>query len=206
MKKFSLAMLGLAMALPAQADMFLGAKVGADLWTVDSKVNDASGGSDNTGSFYVAVEHFIPLIPNVRLRQTNIDTRDVAFKQTDYTAYYEILDNRVIAFDIGLNMANISSGRFETQTFDEWQPSVYGNVEIGIPATNFRLFTDLYFSNINKTSTVDGQAGVMYTVGMYAFDLNLRAGYRVMDYDMDWVRGDGAAFIDGVFAGIELDF
>ncbi|WP_087019037.1 TIGR04219 family outer membrane beta-barrel protein [Thaumasiovibrio subtropicus] len=206
MKKFSLAMLALVAALPAQADMFLGAKVGADFWGMDAKVNNVKSGDDAVGSFYVAVEHFIPLVPNVRLRQTNLDTRGIAFNQTDITAYYEILDNDLISFDLGLNIANLSSGRFNTQQFSDWQPGVYGNVEIGIPATNLTIFTDLNFSSFNKTSMVDGQAGVMYSFGMYAFDMKLRAGYRAMDYDMDWISGDGEVFNRGPFAGIEFDF
>nr|WP_086939465.1 TIGR04219 family outer membrane beta-barrel protein [Thaumasiovibrio occultus] len=205
MKKFALSALVLAMALPAHADV-LALKAGVDAWAVDSKTNDVYGGDDTAGSYYVAFEHFIPLIPNVRLRQTSVETSALAFDMTDVTAYYEMLDNDLIAFDLGLTLTNYSNGRFRAQQFDEWEPSIYGNVKIGVPATNFGLFTELNFGSFTDSSVVDAQAGLEYTIGLVAADVNLRAGYRVIDNDFGFVAGDGKAWADGAFAGVEVHF
>ncbi|MGF1689083.1 TIGR04219 family outer membrane beta-barrel protein [Photobacterium japonica] len=213
MKKLALsavaAAVALSAALPAQAAVLLGVKAGADAWFTDAKVNDvrASDDSNTSGSYYVALEHFIPLIPNARIRYTDVDNGNVAFGQTDFTAYYEILDNDAIALDVGVTLSQFSSGEFGTESFDEWLPNVYGNVELGIPMTPLSVFGDVNFGSFDGSSTVDGQAGVKWSIPLVALDLNMRAGYRVMDYDFDFVRNSaGQFYADGWFAGVELDF
>ncbi|MCG7585091.1 TIGR04219 family outer membrane beta-barrel protein [Photobacterium sp. OFAV2-7] len=202
------AAVALAAAVPAQAAMLLGVKAGADAWFADAKVNDASTSGDDTHlSYHLAFEHFIPLVPNFRLRYADIDAGAVSFGQTDYTAYYEILDNDAIAFDVGVTLSKFNAGKFLGEDFSEWQPNLYGNVEAGIPMTPVSVFGDLNFGNYDGTSTVDGQAGVKWSLPLIAADLNLRAGYRVMDYDFDFIKQtEGKVKLDGWFAGVELDF
>ena len=196
-----------AAAVPAQAAVLLGVKAGADAWFADAKVNNVRNNGDDTHfSYHVAFEHFVPLVPNFRLRYANVDTGNVAFGQTDYTAYYEILDNDAIAFDIGVTLTKFNAGKFAGESFSDWQPNLYGNVEVGIPMTPVSVFGDLNMGNFDGTSTVDGQAGVKWTLPLIAADLNLRAGYRVMDYDLDFIKqSEGKLKLDGWFAGIEID-
>jgi len=196
-----------AAAVPAQAAMLLGVKAGADAWFADAKINDTRNDDNDTQiSYHVALEHFIPLVPNARLRYTDIDAGAVSFGQTDYTAYYEILDNDLIAFDIGVTLSKFNAGKFAGESFSDWQPNLYGNVEVGIPMTPVSVFGDLNMGNFDDTSTVDGQAGVKWTLPLIAADLNLRAGYRVMDYDFDFVKqSDGKVKLNGWFAGVEID-
>ncbi|MGF1726314.1 TIGR04219 family outer membrane beta-barrel protein [Photobacterium nomapromontoriensis] len=202
------AAVALSVAVPAQAAMLLGVKAGADAWFSDAKVNEshANGDSNTSGSYYVALEHFIPLIPNARIRYTDVDNGSVSFGQTDFTAYYEILDNDLIAFDLGLTLSQFNSGKFYNQSFSEWQPNLYGNVELGIPMTPLSIFSDLNVGEYDGTSTVDGQLGVMWGIPLIAADLNLRAGYRVMDYDFNFINAGGQFKADGWFAGVEIDF
>lgn len=135
MKKslISLAILSLS-AAHVQADTLLGVYAGAQGWNME-----ASGGfstnstlqnfnfEDKTqGSFYVALEHFVPLVPNVKVRQTSMDTSgntdltvpftfagkvygvndslntQVDLSATDATLYYELFDNDLLSFDFGL--------------------------------------------------------------------------------------------------------
>lgn len=198
-----------AAAVPAQAAMLLGVKAGADAWFADAKINDSrsDNGDDTHFSYHVAFEHFIPLVPNFRLRYADVDAGSVSFGQTDYTAYYEILDNDAIAFDVGITLSKFNAGKFVGESFSEWQPNLYGNVEVGIPMTPVSFFGDLNMGNYDSTNTVDGQAGVKWSLPLIAADLNLRAGYRVMDYEFDFIKQtDGNVKLDGWFAGIELDF
>ncbi|KGJ94497.1 TIGR04219 family outer membrane beta-barrel protein [Colwellia psychrerythraea] len=143
MKKTLLAgSLAALMCGTAQADTLLGLYIGGQIWS-----NDASGsfgeGSDNQsvfefddenqGSFYVAFEHPIPLIPNIKIASTTLDTvggtqitESFKFDQViypagttldttldasfvDYTLYYEVLDNDLLTFDFGLTARDLDS-------------------------------------------------------------------------------------------------
>ncbi|REL27543.1 TIGR04219 family outer membrane beta-barrel protein [Thalassotalea euphylliae] len=82
--------------------------------------------NEQQASFFVAVEHPLPFLPNLRIANTTIDTTGSAsltqaldfggdsfpisnqvnaavdIGYTDYTLYYELVDNRAISFDLGL--------------------------------------------------------------------------------------------------------
>lgn len=126
----------------AQADTLLGLYIGGQVWA-----NSASGsfgeGSDNQsafdfddeyqGSFYVAFEHPIPLIPNVKIASTTLDTiggttintsftfdgvtysneaeLDTTLEASyiDYTLYYELFDNDLLTFDFGLTARDLDT-------------------------------------------------------------------------------------------------
>ncbi|PMN93299.1 TIGR04219 family outer membrane beta-barrel protein [Enterovibrio norvegicus] len=213
MKKLNLSLAALAVAgafaMPAQAAVLLGAKVGADAWYADAKINDVRADDANIqGSYYAAFEHFIPLVPNAKVRYTGVESNklNTDFTQYDFIAYYEILDNDLISFDIGLNLQKFE-GRFENQNFDEWQPNVYSDVRLGIPATPVSLFGSFSFGSYDETSTVDGEAGILFTLGLVAADLNFKAGYRVQDYDFNYFGSKPGKFMnDGFFGGVEFNF
>lgn len=202
------AAVALAAAVPAQAAVLLGVKAGADAWFADAKVNDVKSNDDDTHfSYHLAFEHFIPLVPNARLRYTDVDAGAVSFGQTDYTAYYEFLDNELVAFDAGITLTKFNDGKFKGESFSEWHPSLYGNAEVGLPMTPVSVFVDLNMGNYDGTNTVDGTAGLNWALPLVAADLNLRAGYRVMDYELDFIKNSaGDVKLDGWFAGVELDF
>ncbi|WP_318479559.1 TIGR04219 family outer membrane beta-barrel protein [Photobacterium leiognathi] len=209
MKKVMLsvaAAVALASAVPAQADTLLGVKVGADAWFANAKV-DGNKSDDISGSYYASIEHFIPLVPNFMVRYNNIDTGNVAFEQSDLTAYYEILDNDLVALDLGVTVSKFGSVKLNNDDrFSDWQPTLYGNAEIGIPATPLTVFAQANAGNFDGTRLFDGQAGVKYTIGLVAADLNIRGGYRMMDYDFDKAKNTGDVDLDGWFAGVEVDF
>ena len=66
----------------SQADTLLGVYAGAQAWDMettggfsDSNSNVDFNFEDETkGSFYVALEHPVPLIPNIKLQRTGLDT------------------------------------------------------------------------------------------------------------------------------------
>ncbi|GAA03180.1 TIGR04219 family outer membrane beta-barrel protein [Photobacterium leiognathi] len=209
MKKVMLsvaAAVALVSAVPAQADTLLGVKVGADAWFANAKV-DGNKSDDTSGSYYASIEHFIPLVPNFMVRYNNIDTGNVAFEQSDLTAYYEILDNDLVALDLGVTVSKFGSVKLNNDDrFSDWQPTLYGNAEIGIPATPLTVFAQANAGNFDGTRLFDGQAGVKYTIGLVAADLNIRGGYRMMDYDFDKAKNTGDVDLDGWFAGVEVDF
>lgn len=125
----------MALSLSASADTILGLHASAHLWqpdlggTIGQEANpfdfdrDFSGDKENSTSILLAVEHPLPFIPNVQVRQTPLKwsgsaasasgtLRDQAVNSVsvnaemdintiDGTLYYEVLDNWV-SLDLGL--------------------------------------------------------------------------------------------------------
>jgi len=138
MKKYCIAAaLSMACLAPvAQADTVLGLYVGVDGWKAD---NDGSFSDNNNAlqnfnfedetfvSYYAALEHPVPLVPNLKLKYTELELNGstvledtFSFNGTDYIVgtdvnsvtdlshidyilYYEIFDNDLISIDLGLN-------------------------------------------------------------------------------------------------------
>lgn len=120
-----------------QADTILGIYAGAGVWqaTIDGEIGvddnpittDELGMEDeNANYFYIALEHPVPVLPNIRLTHTTLENKGSAtvsrnftwddqtfnadfatftsldLSQTDITLYYEVLDNWV-SLDLGIS-------------------------------------------------------------------------------------------------------
>lgn len=143
MKKTLLAgSLAALMCCTAQADTLLGLYIGGQIWSNDASGTFGEGTDDqsvfefddeNQGSFYVAFEHPIPLIPNIKIASTTLDTvggtqltdtftfEDVTYPVgttldttldasfVDYTLYYEVFDNDLLTFDFGLTARDLDA-------------------------------------------------------------------------------------------------
>ena len=133
MKKTLLALSCMTFMSAAQADV-IGLYLGGEIW--DNSAEGSFGESSNManfnlkdqtqGSYFIAVEHPLPFIPNAKIRSTNLDTEgsttltqsysfggetfsantaaDAAFDVSyiDYTLYYEILDIEKFSVDFGI--------------------------------------------------------------------------------------------------------
>ena len=127
MKKntLSLGLLALCVSFTSQADTLLGLYAGAQAWNMETSGGFSNDGSNTEFNFeeqtntnlYVAFEHPIPLIPNVKVQRTAMDTQgdvildtqftlgdkvfaangnaftDVSLTTTDFILYYELFDN-----------------------------------------------------------------------------------------------------------------
>ena len=128
----------------AQADTLLGLYIGGQAWanTASGTFSDGKSAKDQAvfnfddefqGSFYVAFEHPIPLIPNVKVASTTLDTvggatinsgfsfdgvdyssntkLDTTLNTSyiDYTFYYEVFDNDLLTFDFGLTARDLEA-------------------------------------------------------------------------------------------------
>ncbi|BDF96562.1 MULTISPECIES: TIGR04219 family outer membrane beta-barrel protein [unclassified Pseudoalteromonas] len=137
MKKYCLAAaLSMACLAPAaHADTLLGLYVGVDGWQSDNSGSFADQGNmqdfdfeDETfTSYYAALEHPIPLVPNIKLKYTELELNGSALldesfvfggttfttntqantisdlSHIDYILYYEIFDNDLVSIDLGVN-------------------------------------------------------------------------------------------------------
>ena len=146
-----------ALAPLAQADTVFGVYAGVGQWnadfggdagTVSIDLEELNIEDETNNFFYIALEHPIPLLPNIKLQNTEITseetatltrtftlddqqftvgeevTTDVDLTHTDATLYYELLDNW-INLDLGLTLRAfdgeatvISSTTSQSETVD----------------------------------------------------------------------------------------
>lgn len=117
----------------ANADTLGGIYMGAQYW--DMQADGAFGSNDNLqsydlsdegkGSVWIAIEHPVPLVPNLKLRYNQLDTDgsadvadfefggityngtstvDAELDHFDAIFYYEFLDNDLVSLDLGVNI------------------------------------------------------------------------------------------------------
>lgn len=134
MKKIALAVtLASILSANVQADA-LGIYLGGQLWDNQASGTLGDGSSqvdfnlvdEKQNSFFIAFEHPLPIIPNLRIASTSLETSGVTTLTTDfefedetfskdaivnadfnvsyvdYTLYYELFDNDILSFDFGL--------------------------------------------------------------------------------------------------------
>ncbi len=133
---FLTAALGCALVSTAPyADTIAGVYVGGQFWQTDtsggfadsSNTADFNFDDDQNTAIYIAFEHPIPLVPNVKVNHTTmgnsgsttlnanftfdgqlytasseVDT-DADIDATDFILYYELFDNDLVSFDFGVN-------------------------------------------------------------------------------------------------------
>lgn len=231
-----------ALAAPAPADTIAGVYAGAGLWPVGSGGDvgasagdlDALGLSGETGAFaYVALEHPIPLWPNVRLQYTRLGTsgertltrrfrlHDVTFSagetvsteldlsHVDAVMYYELLDN-VVSLDAGLTLRLFNGhARAASRTVSERVdidlplPMVYGRALVELPA-GFTVGATAHFIGYGDNSLQDLSAHVAYGLDSVV-EVGVEVGYRRFALTLD----DDAqpdVTLDGPYAAVALHF
>lgn len=197
--------------------------------------------NENKVSFSIALEHPVPIIPNFLLRTTDLSTSgdttldvdfeftgeifdqhttvatDFKLQSTDITLYYEVFDNDVVSFDLGLT-GKYLDGEFEVESEDKTVsakesfkgivPMLYGAVQIGLPTTGFSFFGELSALSIDDHKVQDYQAGVAYSfLDNLAIDMSVRAGYREFSLELDNLDDVFADWsFDGPFLGVEAHF
>ena len=126
----------------AQADTLLGLYIGGQVWANQAEGSFGEGSVDqavfnfndeNQRNYFIALEHPIPLIPNIKIASTTLDTvGDTTIKSSftfegevynadsnlatvfntsyvDYTFYYEVFDNDLLTFDFGITARELDS-------------------------------------------------------------------------------------------------
>ncbi|MFT6592843.1 MAG: outer membrane protein, partial [Zhongshania sp.] len=218
----ALAILAASASVATQADI-VGASAGAYMWKQswdgDVKAGSQSvdmnkdlGYDDETGkSFYVALEHPVPVLPNIRLQRTDLDisetnqiSRDFSFDGKDYTAgesvnsttdlthtdatlYYEILDNWV-NLDVGLTVRMFdgevrlaAAGRDGSIELDAPVPMGYINARFDLPLTGLYASALANVISYGDNKITDISLGLGYEFGVVGLEL----GYRNFDVDLE---------------------
>jgi outer membrane protein len=201
MKKTALAILvtGLLSA-SAMADTIGGLYIGGSIWSNEatgtfgekSSLVDFNLKDEEQGSFYIALEHPLPFIPNLMVASTTLDTDgstiltdDFVFENetfsgavnttfdvnyVDYTLYYELFDNGLFSFDFGLTARDFDgditvasdTGLDSTLSVSAIIPMLYVSTIVALPGTSFDLFANGNLLSIDDHTVHDYQVGISY--------------------------------------------
>lgn len=190
--------------------------------------------SDNT-FLYVAFEHPIPLIPNARIQHTNVSSSqrgeitrefrlnnetytageevftDLDLTHTDFTLYYELLDNWV-ELDLGLTLrrfdghayAEGESGDSESVDMKATVPMLYGMARFQLPLTGLSAGGHGNLVSYDGNELLDLTANIRYEFGFVA-KFGLELGYRHLAVELD--EGTYADMeLSGPYAGLTFHF
>jgi outer membrane protein len=203
MSLFRLGLLATLIATPviATADI-AGLSAGLGIWqsgpggtlgnTNISLENTLNFEEENSNYIYIALEHPIPLLPNLRLVRTELEwagqgvvpagTRldevvfpvdqavaaDLDLSHTEVTFYYEILDN-IVDLDLGLTArlfdgeaSLIGSTEQERVELDAVIPMLYGRAGIDMPFTGLTAAVSGNWINVSDFHLIDWSAELNY--------------------------------------------
>lgn len=239
--------LSLATAGTAQADTLFGVYAGAGTWQQSYSGDVRSGISnvdleddlglddDDSVILYAALEHGVPLLPNVRAQYYTLDvdadstlSRTIEFNgnvfnlsetvstvvdltQTDVVLYYELLDN-VVSLDLGLAISLVE-GSIEVASlseqasadFDEVVPMLYAAVRADLPFTGVWVGAQAQGISYDDNKLIAFEAKIAYESSL---GLGFEAGYRAVQVELDAFDEVDLAKIDvnGPYAAINFHF
>lgn len=244
--KYSILALGLAMTgAMASADM-LDVYVGAGKWDANYS-GDIQNGTDNVNiendlglvddkqnTRFIAFEHPVPLLPNIKLRRQDLQTSgssvltrsftygnttfnvsdtvntDFDLSHDDYILYYELLDNWV-SLDVGVNIKKFNGDvriqttqNTESDTLDESVPMLYARANFEFPLVGWSLDVETSTINYSGDSFLDIQAALRYEGDALYY---AELGYRKMSLKANDISGVNIDLsIDGAFLNIGFHF
>lgn len=235
-----------AVAAGAQADA-IGVRFGAYAWQPDYDGTVKSGGEqvdvnndlglddDDASVFFIAIEHPVPLLPNVLIQRTQLDTKatqrltrtftfddvtytasdtvktDLDLSHTDATFYYEILDNWA-ELDIGLTVRAFDDGVKLTATNAAKTSSA--DIDTVLPmlyvAAKFNLpLTGVYVAVNGNGVGYSGDTLLDYRAALgYESPIGLGAEVGVRNFDLNYEDGDDEADVTvrGGYASVFYHF
>ena len=201
-------------ATNVQADTLLGLYIGGHVWAnqadgslgegeLDSDQASFSFADKSKGSYFIAVEHPIPLIPNIKIASTTLDTQgdgninvDFSFggkiydanKQIDtvldlsyidYTLYYELFDNDLLTVDFGLTARDIEAQVSASGIDNVSQTSITSNNNGSgiVPMLYLSTIVGLPFTGFN----VFAEANYASYDDQTLYDYQVGVSYEVLD-------------------------
>lgn len=238
MKTTALISLLLLACVTSQADTILGVYASVSHWqhdmTDDFPRNQDGHRSEETGNvFYVALEHPLPFLPNVKLQRNDIDskvsglfdvtdffgppffrrtiTNQADLSHTDLMLYYEVLD-KWLNLDLGLSLKQFDGfSVFESDNFqtgridlDVLVPMLFGKGQVDLPFTGLSAHGTVEALSPGDVEVTDIELGLNYESKI---GLGGALGYRSLN--TDWRRSNGLRAdyqLDGFFVGLNYHF
>lgn len=230
-----------------QADTLFGIYAGAGTWQQEYSGDIASGltevdveadlglDSQNNNVYYFALEHGVPVLPNIRAQYTDISVggaetlsrtidfngtaftladdvqTNVSLTQTDLVLYYELLDN-VVSLDLGLaarqvdgEIAIASLTQSARAQFDGIIPLAYAKARVDLPLSGFWLGAEAAGVSYSGDQLIDANAQVGWSSDL---GLGIELGYRSFQLELeDFDEVSQASFnVDGPYAALNFHF
>ena len=240
MKKYLLLVIAL-FSTNILADTIFGVEFGVQNWYHDNSgkvttplniiplTSDINTDNESALSFFVAIEHGVPLLPNFKLKHSDINGQfingidicsppempcnspiDLDLSHTDVTFYYELLDNW-INLDLGLSAIYFNGNDdfsnlhdYSAVDYSEIIPAAYGKAEFEFPTTDLSASITANVGTLTDDSVVDIELGISYK---FTLGLSIEAGFRKQTVDFEYsnrVKVDSTS--KGVFAALNFDF
>jgi len=209
-KKICTAVIASAFCMPSMAMLDLDVYTGIDYRTTDTKQSDSgtSQGLKDTNnlSAFLAVEHFIPMLPNAKIKysdlqtETSADSKTIDGSATNAILYYQLFDNDLFEFDFGLAYTRLESD-YENMSKNLGQ--AYGAAKLHVPGSGIHAFAELISGSLSSDSATDAEIGLAYTFNPDSvLNIAVRAGYRYQDAEINDFERENK----GLFAGLALHF
>ena len=209
-KQICAAVVAGVISMPTMAD-FLGVYAGVDYRTTTTShtENGYSGEFEDTDNFsgYVTFEHFIPLIPNIKIKFADLsseqraDATEIDSSATSAVFYYELFDNGLFETDLGLAYTYLET---DYNSLNSEIAQAYAAAKMHIPGAGMHAFAEVIAGSVTDDDASDAEIGLAYTFNPDSLLLNyaVRAGYRYQDASIDNFKQQ----MKGPFAGLELHF
>ncbi|ABM05117.1 hypothetical protein Ping_3433 [Psychromonas ingrahamii 37] len=207
-KQIATAIIASLMCMPSIAliDIYTGIDYRTTTTSQSFSGTDQDLKDTNNLSGYLAIEHFIPLLPNAKIKYSDLSTK----KSTDSSStdgstrnailYYQLFDNGLFQFDLGLAYTRVEAD-FQNLTSDLAQ--AYGAAKLFVPGTGIHAFTEVINGSLTDDKATDAQFGLAYTFNPDSIvDIAVRAGYRFQDATIGEFKQEDK----GLFAGLALHF
>jgi len=233
----------LGAGVSAQAD-FLWVYAGAGYWntnysgslianvSVEDELNIRSGSSSY---LYVAFEHPLPLVPNIKVARTGIQDNgngtlardftfggttysssepvvtDIELTNTDVTLYYEVVDLGM-DLDIGLTGRFFQGGvslNGTRQDINGFLPMIYGRARFGLPFTGTWVGGDINYMGFSGNQIADYAVRVGWeTENLILPEIGIEGGYRrfSLDANADDLDVNIDTQVDGFFVNLTGHF
>ena len=210
MKKFTLPLIVALSSFSAQVSAdALGLYIGGGVWNHDPSgsfettavtdfgidmESDLSFSGEKDSYVYLAFEHFVPVVPNIRLERATMGHTGVAsgldfngqtglsgpssinIDNTDAILYWRLLDNWV-NFDLGLTARKLDADftvGSETVAVSATIPMLYVAAQFDLPLTGLSIGADINTISYSDASYQDVRIRALYEIGVIGFELGMK--------------------------------
>ena len=238
MRKFTMSLILALSALSSNANAdALGLYIGGGVWdhdpsgsfgTVGDSVidmeSDLNYKDDSDSYFYIALEHPVPVLPNIRIEGASMDhtgqgggfvfdgvpippgtSSSINLDTTDVILYWRLLDNWV-NLDLGLTARKVEADFITgpvTVSVDETIPMLYVAAQFDLPLTGLSVGGDINFASYDDNTYQDIRLRALYEIGVIGFELGLKSTSIELK-DVDNINAD--LDFKGVMFGAFLHF
>lgn len=243
--RYSLGAMSLALAGNVSADTIFGIYAGAGTWQSEysgelgktpASTNELGFDENNNSFYYIALEHPVPLIPNIKLQQNDISSSqtgtlnhefslanstyltgtelstDIDLSYTDAVLYYEILDNW-LNLDLGVTLRKYS-GQLTANANNMNSDKV--DVDLTLPLGYARFQFDLPLTGFSagleanyinyKDNSISDYSAKVSYTLDSVLDLGIEVGYKAATVKIDEDKVDTDIRLKGPYAAATFHF